>query len=90
MPAKKKLNTGTSIEENEIEEIDERLAQISSKRDDLNEEAAKLVERKNVLEATSGIAARVATMTRAEQDSLFQELRAQGIGSGEALGTPGT
>lgn len=78
-----------TIEDDELEDIEKRLAQISEKRDGLNAEAAKLIERRTVLEATSGIAARVATMTTAERDALFQEIRAQGIESGEAVGSPG-
>lgn len=78
-----------TIEDDELEDIEKRLAQISEKRDGLNAEAAKLIERRTVLEATSGIAAAIANMSPADKAAIFQEIRAQGIESGEAVGSPG-
>ena len=82
----KKLNTGPSIEEDILEEKRELRDRINAKRDELKREADQLTLEITELEATEGIAARVAAMPQAERDALFQELRANGIGSGEQFG----
>lgn len=71
----------------DLEELREQRERLLALRRENKEQLDSITARINDLETVEDIVKKVAKFTPAEQDALFQELRAGGINSGEAFGT---